>query len=45
MPPRISAQEALIYAMVTVSAADRAITTDEIARISSIVREQAWGLG
>jgi uncharacterized membrane protein YebE (DUF533 family) len=39
MPPRISAQEALIYAMVTVSAADRAITTDEIARISSIVRE------
>ena len=35
----ISAQEALIYAMVTVSAADRTITTDEIARISSIVRE------
>lgn len=36
---RISAQEALIYAMVTVSAADRTITTDEISRIGSIVRE------
>ncbi len=36
---RISPQEALIYSMVTVSAADRAITTDEISRIGSIVRE------
>ncbi|WP_439542401.1 tellurite resistance TerB family protein [Hyphomicrobium sp.] len=35
----ISAPEALIYAMVTVSAADRAITTDEISHIGSIVRE------
>jgi len=36
---RISPQEALIYAMVTVSAADRTITTDELSRIGSIVRE------
>ena len=35
----ISPQEALIYAMVTVSAADRTITTEELARIGSIVRE------
>lgn len=35
----ISAPEALIYAMVTVSAADRTITTGEISRIGSIVRE------
>jgi tellurite resistance protein len=38
-PDRISAPEALIYAMVTVSAADRTITTEELARIGSIVRE------
>lgn len=35
----LSPPEALIYAMVTVSAADRAITTEEINRIGSIVRE------
>ncbi len=36
---RISAPDALIYAMVAVSAADRTITTDELARIGSIVKE------
>lgn len=39
MTDRISPPEALIYAMVTVSAADRTITTEELARIGSIVRE------
>ncbi len=39
MSKHISPPEALIYAMVTVSAADRAITTDELNRIGSIVRE------
>ncbi|WP_072395521.1 tellurite resistance TerB family protein [Hyphomicrobium sp. CS1GBMeth3] len=39
MSDRISNAETLIYAMVAVSAADRTINTDELARISSIVRE------
>lgn len=39
MSERISSPEALIYAMVTVSAADRTITTEELDRIGSIVRE------
>jgi tellurite resistance protein len=39
MSGRITPQEALIYAMVTVSAADRTITTEEIARMGSIVLE------
>ncbi|HEX2841670.1 tellurite resistance TerB family protein [Hyphomicrobium sp.] len=39
MSDRISPPEALIYAMVTVSAADRTITTEELARIGSIVQE------
>jgi uncharacterized membrane protein YebE (DUF533 family) len=39
MSDRLSPAEALIYAMVTVSAADRTINTDELARIGSIVRE------
>lgn len=39
MKPRLSASDALIYAMVTVSAADRKITDDELARIGSIVRD------
>jgi uncharacterized membrane protein YebE (DUF533 family) len=39
MSDRISPPEALIYAMVTVSAADRTITTEELSRIGSIVRE------
>jgi tellurite resistance protein len=39
MPDNLSPPVALIYAMVTVSAADRTITTEELARIGSIVRE------
>lgn len=39
MPDRILPPEALIYAMVTVSAADREITSAEIDRIGSIVHE------
>lgn len=39
MADRISPPEALIYAMVTVSAADRTISTEELDRIGSIVRE------
>ena len=39
MTKHITPPEALIYAMVTVSAADRAITTDELNRIGSIVHE------
>jgi len=38
-PERITAPEALIFAMVTVSAVDREISAEEIARIASIVRE------
>lgn len=36
---RLTPQEALIYAMITVSAVDRQISEDELARISSIVGE------
>jgi uncharacterized membrane protein YebE (DUF533 family) len=36
---RVTPPEALIYAMVTVSAADRAITSEEITRIGSVVRD------
>jgi uncharacterized membrane protein YebE (DUF533 family) len=39
MTDRINGQEALIYVMVSVAAADRTINTDEIQRISSIVRD------
>jgi uncharacterized membrane protein YebE (DUF533 family) len=39
MTSTLSAPEALIYAMVTTSAADRAITTEELQRIGSIVHE------
>lgn len=39
MSKALSPPEALIYAMVTVSAADHAITTEELNRIGSIVRE------
>jgi uncharacterized membrane protein YebE (DUF533 family) len=39
MPDKISPPVALIYAMTTLSAADRTINDDELARISSIVRE------
>jgi tellurite resistance protein len=39
MSQRLSAPEALIYAMITVSAVDRKISDDELARIGSIVRE------
>jgi tellurite resistance protein len=39
MTDRLSPPVALIYAMVTCSAADRTITTEELARIGSIVRE------
>lgn len=39
MSDRLSPPEALIYAMVAVSAADRNFSTEEIARIGSIVRE------
>lgn len=38
-PSRLSPPEALIYALVTVSAADRTISADEIGRIGAIVRE------
>ena len=36
---RVSSPEALIYAMVAVSAADRTVTTEELDRIGSIVRD------
>jgi uncharacterized membrane protein YebE (DUF533 family) len=36
---RLSPQEALIYAMVTVAAADRMISQNELARINTMVRE------
>jgi uncharacterized membrane protein YebE (DUF533 family) len=39
MPDKISPPVALIYAMTTLSAADRTINTEELARIGSIVRE------
>jgi tellurite resistance protein len=39
MTPQLTPQDALIYAMVTTAAVDRHITEDELARISSIVRE------
>lgn len=39
MSTKLSPPEALIYAMVTISAADRTITTEELSRIGSIVRE------
>jgi tellurite resistance protein len=39
MSDRLTPPEALIYAMVAVSAADRKMTADEISRIGSIVRE------
>jgi uncharacterized membrane protein YebE (DUF533 family) len=39
MTKSLSAPEALIYAMVTTSAADRAITTEELSPIGSIVHE------
>lgn len=35
----LSAQEALIYAMITISAVDRKISDEELQRIGSIVRE------
>ena len=37
--PRLTPQEALIYAMVTVAAADRKITEHELSRINTMVRE------
>jgi uncharacterized membrane protein YebE (DUF533 family) len=37
--PKLLPQEALIYAMVTMAAADRQITQQEISRINMIVRE------
>ena len=37
--PRLTPQEALIYAMVTVAAADRKITEHELVRINIMVRE------
>jgi|SRR5690606_19471817 len=39
MPARLTPQEALIYAMITVSAVDRAMTDDELSRIGSIVQQ------
>ena len=39
MPSPIAPEEALIYAMVTASAVDRTISTDELKRIGSIVKE------
>ncbi|MEL6373261.1 MAG: tellurite resistance TerB family protein [Pseudomonadota bacterium] len=39
MPATISPQEALIYAMVTMSAVDRSISTEELSRIGSVVRQ------
>jgi uncharacterized membrane protein YebE (DUF533 family) len=37
--PQLTPQEALIYAMVTVAAADRTISEHELARINTMVRE------
>ena len=39
MSARLTPQEALIYAMVTVSAVDRDMTDDELSRIGSIVQQ------
>lgn len=37
--PRLTPQEALIYAMVTVAAADRTLSEGELQRINSMIRE------
>ncbi len=37
--PQLSPQEALIYAMVTVAAADRTISEHELVRINTMVRQ------
>ncbi len=39
MLPRLTPEEALIYAMITASAVDRKISDDELRRIGSIVKE------
>lgn len=39
MPARLRPEEALVYAMITVSAVDRAMTDEELARIGSIVQQ------
>jgi len=39
MPAHLTPQQALIYSMITVSAVDRAMTDDELARIGSIVQQ------
>ncbi len=39
MPTPLKPQQALIYAMLTISAVDRAIADDELKRIGAIVRE------
>lgn len=39
MPAKLSPQEALIYAMVSTSAADRTMSDEELARIGSIVSQ------
>lgn len=39
MVARLTAQEALIYAMITTAAVDRKITDDELSRIGSIVMQ------
>lgn len=39
MTARLSPQEALVYAMITTSAVDRAMTDDELSRIGSIVQQ------
>ncbi len=39
MSARLTPQEALVYAMITVSAVDRAMTDDELSRIGSIVEQ------
>jgi tellurite resistance protein len=39
MASGLTAQQALIYAMITTAAVDRAITDDELGRIGSIVNE------
>jgi len=39
MTTRLSPQEALVYAMITASAVDRAMTNDELSRIGSIVQQ------
>ena len=39
MPATLLPEEALIYAMITASAVDRTISTAELTRIGSIVKE------